>query len=161
MNKFLLMMVCAALINASAFAKNIRSTISVAADSVTIEEAKGLSTYQGNVVIQQDSLILKADTVKLFRGTDGVSKIVALGVAKKRARYEQSGEYDARNIQAMALSITLLPKKQLVRFEGNVRLTQGEDSFSGGALDYDIKNNKVIMRQSKDKNQRVQFKIKL
>jgi lipopolysaccharide export system protein LptA len=48
-----------------------------------------------------------------------------------------------------------------MHLSGNAHLVQGFDSFSGGTLDYDIKNDKVIAEQSKDGTQRVRFKIKL
>jgi lipopolysaccharide export system protein LptA len=44
---------------------------------------------------------------------------------------------------------------------GNARLVQGFDSFSGETLDYDIDNDKVIVKSSEDGIKRVKFKIVL
>ena len=45
--------------------------------------------------------------------------------------------------------------------KGDAHLVQGFDSFSGETLDYDIVNDKVIVKGSDDSTKRVKFKIKM
>jgi lipopolysaccharide export system protein LptA len=44
---------------------------------------------------------------------------------------------------------------------GNAHLVQGFDSFSGDTLNYDINNDKVVVKGSEDGTERVKFKIVL
>ena len=49
----------------------------------------------------------------------------------------------------------------MVHLEGGAYLLQGYDKFTGGTLDYDIKNDRVIAKKSEDGKERVKFKIRL
>ena len=49
----------------------------------------------------------------------------------------------------------------MVFLVGTARLVQGFDSFSGDTLDYDINNDKVIVKGNKYGTERVKFKIVL
>ena len=47
----------------------------------------------------------------------------------------------------------------MILLVGNAHLVQGFDSFSGDTLNYDINNDKVIVKGSEDGTERVKFKI--
>ncbi len=140
---------------------NAKTAIDIYANSVLIDEQKGLSIYTGDVKVTQGELVLKAEKIQLFNTQRQVTKIIANGTKNQRAYYKQGRVNKPRFIEARADNITYFIKSGLVRLNGRANLIQGFDSFSGGTLDYDIKNDKVIVKQSKDGTQRVKFKIKL
>lgn len=140
---------------------DINEPIEVRAQTVVIDENKGLSLYTGNVSVTQGSLTLSAEKIQLFSNQTEVTKVIAKGTKKNRAHYKQNQENQPRFVEAAAINIIYLIKKEFIHLQGNAHLIQGLDSFSGDTLDYDIKNDKVIAEQSKDGTQRARFKIKL
>ena len=138
-----------------------KEPINIKAYTVVIDERKGLSTYTGDARVAQGSLTLSAEKIQLFSSQKEVTKVIAKGDKNKLAHYKQNQPNQSRFIEATALNITYLIKKEFVHLEGKAHLVQGFDSFSGGTLDYDIKNDKVIAQKSKDGTERVRFKIKL
>ncbi len=135
--------------------------ITVKAKTVEIDEKKGVSFYTGQAQVVQGSLILSAERIRLYSNQREVTKVIAKGTKDRRAHYQQSQPNQPRFIEATAQNITYLIKKEMVHLKGDAHLVQGFDSFSGGTLDYDIKNDKVIAKKAKDGSQRVRFKIKL
>ncbi|MBW5290517.1 MAG: LeptA protein [Candidatus Ruthia sp. Asou_11_S2] len=161
MNKALL--ICLLILSGRAIALVIDGSkpIEVSANMVVIDERKNIGTYIGKASIAQGSLILNAEIIQLFSNQQSVIKIIAKGTHKQLAHYQQNQPNQSRFIEARALNITYLIEQELVHLKGRAHLVQGLDSFSGGTLDYDIKNDKIITSMLKDGTQRVRFKIKL
>ncbi|SMN14614.1 LptA, protein essential for LPS transport across the periplasm [uncultured Candidatus Thioglobus sp.] len=159
MNK--LFAVCLLSFNVFAMPGDKDKPINVKAYTVVIDETKNISTYTGSASVVQGSLTLSAEKIQIFSNQKEVTKVLAKGSKKHRAHYKQNQPNQARFVEATADNITYLIKTEMVHLKGNAHLVQGFDSFSGGTLDYDIKNDKVIAEKSKDGTQRVRFKIKL
>ena len=135
--------------------------IDVKAQTVVIDESSGLSVYTGNAKVSKGSLMLSAEAIQIFSAKNAVKKIIAKGNKEKLAHYKQNQSNQPRFVEARALKITYFVNKQLVRLEGDAHLVQGFDSFSGEILYYDIKQDKMIAKKSKDNSKHVKFKIKL
>lgn len=161
MNRVFLIYLYFASFNIYALPEDSRQPIQVKAYTVVIDERKGLSTYTGDAKVSQGSLTLSADKIELYSNQKEVTKVLAKGSKKKLAYYKQNQLNRSRFIEASAVKITYLIKKEFVHLRGKARLVQGFDTFSGGTLDYDIKKDKVILEKSKDNTERVKFKIKL
>lgn len=161
MNKALILLLGFLCFAAFALQNDAKQPIQIEADSVIIDELKGLSVYTGEVNIMQGSLQLSAETIKLFSKEQKITKIIAKGTNNKPAHYQQNQSNQPRFTQATAINITYLPQKEWIHLQGQAHLIQGFDSFKGATLEYDIKNDKVVVKQSKDGTQRVKFKIKL
>ncbi len=161
MSKVLLLIVCLVPEFSMALSTDRTQPIEVKAYTVVIDEKKGHSTYTGDASVVQGSLSLSGEKIQIFNNKTEVTKVIAKGTKKNRAHYQQNQSNQARFIEATAEKIVYLIKKEMMNLSGNAHLVQGFDSFSGGTLDYDIKNDKVIAEQSKDGTQRVRFKIKL
>ena len=90
-----------------------------------------------------------------------VVSMIAKGSLEKPAKYIQSQENQARFVEATATLITYDVDEGMIFLVGNAHLVQGFDSFSGDTLNYDINNDKVIVKGSEDGTERVKFKIVL
>ena len=161
MNRFFLIYLYCASFGVYALPDDAKQPIQVKAYTVVIDERKGLSTYTGDAKVSQGSLMLSADKIELYSNQKEVTKVLAIGSKNKLAYYKQNQPNRSRFIEAGAIKINYLIKKEIVQLRGKAHLIQGFDKFSGGTLDYDIKNDKVILEQSKDGKERVKFKIKL
>ena len=161
MNRVFLIYLYCASFGVYALPDDAKQPIQVKAYTVVIDEQKGLSTYTGDAKVSQGSLMLSADKIELYSNQKEVTKVLAVGSKKRLAYYKQNQPNRSRFIEAGAIKINYLIKKEIVQLRGKAHLIQGFDKFSGGTLDYDIKNDKVILEQSKDGKERVKFKIKL
>ena len=161
MNKAIIILLSYCSLSVNALPGDAKKPIEIKAYTVIIDERKGLSTYTGNAEVVQGSLTLNAEKIQLFSSQKEVIKVIAKGDKNKLAHYKQNQPNQSRFIEATALNITYLIKKEFVHLKGKAHLVQGFDSFSGGTLDYDIKNDKVIAQKSEDGTERVRFKIKL
>lgn len=137
-----------------------REPLSVSAYTVVIDERKGVSTYTGNAKVVQGSLILSAEKIQVFSSQKSVIKVVAKGTKNKRAHYQQNQTNQPRFIEATALKIVYLMQKESMHLQGKAHLVQGFDSFSGGTLDYDIKNDRVVIQSTKKRKSKGKGKSK-
>ena len=73
-------------LSAAALESDRNQPIELAADSVDIDEGKGVSIYRGDVDLRQGSIRLRADVVTVHQDKRRPSRIVARGEASARAR---------------------------------------------------------------------------
>jgi len=135
--------------------------IEIEAESVVVDESTGFNQFMGDAVVTQGSLVLSAELIEVQTSDGEVESMVAKGSQQKPAKYIQSQPNQARFIEATAVEITYDVEKGVVFLIGDARLVQGFDSFSGETLEYDIDNDKVLVKSSEDGVKRVKFKITL
>ena len=138
-----------------------KQPIEIEAQSVIVDETTGFSEFSGNAEVRQGSLLLLAELIQVQTNNDKVVSMVAKGSLEKPAKYVQSQENQSRFIEASATLITYDVNAGMIFLVGNARLVQGFDSFSGNTLNYDINNDKVVVKGSEDGTERVKFKIVL
>ena len=161
MNK--LIIVTALFFTSLAFAltEDAKQPIEIEAKSVTVDETTGFNEFSGNAEVKQGSLLLFAELIQVQTNSDGVETMIAKGTPEKPAKYIQSQENQGRFIEATATLITYNVNEGMIFLVGNAHLVQGFDSFSGDSLNYDINNDKVVVKGSEDGTERVKFKIVL
>ena len=138
-----------------------KQPIEIEAQSVVVDETTGFSEFSGNAEVRQGSLLLLAELIQVQTNNDEVVSMIAKGSLEKPAKYVQSQENQSRFIEASATLITYDVNAGMIFLVGNARLVQGFDSFSGNTLNYDINNDKVVVKGSEDGTERVKFKIVL
>ena len=146
---------------AFALPEDAKQPIEIEAKSVTVDETTGFNEFSGNAEVKQGSLLLFAELIQVQTNSDGVETMIAKGTLEKPAKYIQSQEDQARFIEATATLITYNVNEGMIFLVGNAHLVQGFDSFSGDSLNYDINNDKVVVKGSEDGTERVKFKIVL
>ena len=144
-----------------ALPEDAKQPIEIEAKSVTVDETTGFNEFSGNAEVKQGSLLLFAELIQVQTNSDGVETMIAKGTLEKPAKYIQSQENQGRFIEATATLITYNVNEGMIFLVGNAHLVQGFDSFSGDSLNYDINNDKVVVKGSEDGTERVKFKIVL
>ena len=144
-----------------ALPEDAKQPIEIEAHSVFVDDVKGFNEFSGNAEVRQGSLLLLAELIQVQINNEEVVSVIAKGSAQKPAKYSQDQENQERFIEATATLITYDVNEGMVFLVGNAHLVQGFDSFSGDTLDYDINNDKVIVKGSEDGTERVKFKIVL
>jgi len=108
--------------------------IDIVADSVDIDEARGTSTYTGNVEINQGSIRLLADKVVVEHRPGQPRKVNASGApAKFRQLPDNSKEYVTGTARQLHYQ---LDSEELV-LDGDAQLNQGKDRFNSDRIVYD------------------------
>ena len=161
MNKLLILLMAFVTSLVFALPEDAKQPIEIEAQSVVVDETTGLNMFSGNAEVRQGSLLLLAEFIQVQTDNDEVVSMIAQGSLEKPAKYVQSQENQSRFIEASATLITYDVNAGMIFLVGNARLVQGFDSFSGNTLNYDINNDKVVVKGSEDGTERVKFKIVL
>ena len=160
-NKLLILLMAFVTSLVLALPEDMKQPIEIEAQSVVVDETTGFNEFIGNAEVRQGSLLLMAELIQVQTNNEEVVSVIAKGSLEKPAKYIQSQENQARFIEATATIITYEVDKGMIFLVGNAHLIQGFDSFSGVTLNYDINNDKVIVKGSEDGTERVKFKIVL
>ena len=137
-----------ALCSAAALAlpDDAQQPVRLQADQVVDDPARGVSVLTGDVRIDQGSLRVQAETVRVFSRERRVVRIVAEGADEEPATLRQRLRPGEPFISADAARIDYAVERQRVELKGDARLEQGEREFSGEVIVYDLARGRVVAR---------------
>jgi lipopolysaccharide export system protein LptA len=126
---------CAALLTAPAHAEKADrdKPINLEADTVTLDDIHKISVYQGNVVLTQGTLMLRADRVEVTQNENGLDKVSAIGhPVAFRQKMDGRDEY----IEGYADRIDFDNATGQLELIGQARLRRGSDELRGAQISY-------------------------
>ncbi|MHB1213444.1 MAG: lipopolysaccharide transport periplasmic protein LptA [Thiobacillus sp.] len=126
---------CASLLASPAHAEKADrdKPVNLEADVVTIDDAKKVSVYQGNVILSQGTLMLRADRVQVTQNAGGLDKLVATGrPATFRQKLDGSDEF----IEGFAGRIEYDSVNSQLEMIGQAQLRRGSDELRGAQITY-------------------------
>jgi lipopolysaccharide export system protein LptA len=124
-------------------AEDQQQPITVEADRLEMNNASGISHYQGNVIMTQGSMLLRANSVTLHSSGSELQRAEANGTPVYLERTDpQSGEL----LKANAGYIEYQIPQGLLEMKGEAHLWRGQDEFSGEHIVYEL--DKRIVRAS-------------
>lgn len=130
------LILCCLLGTSSAFAlsSDIKQPVTIDADSVSFNKAKGYAVYEGNVSIEQGTLKIKAAKIEIFAPNNDIDRIVANGAPVSFQQKMDDGKFaigKANNVQYKV-------KAKQLTLSGNASLSQDKDTFSSPNIVYSI-----------------------
>ncbi len=129
---------------ALALPEDSAATMHITADSTLFNYKSGFNIYQGNVDVQQGGTRLKADKVTTQSNQQHkMEEAIAYGNAKTPADYWTVPKQGDLIFHAQANIITFYPLKSLVMLAGDVSVTQGDNSFHGATIIYNMKDQTI------------------
>lgn len=146
-----------ALFSSSLFAADTKPKLSIetqdplhiVADSSFFDYKSGVNTYEGHVQVDQGTSHLLADRVITKNNAQHkIAEAVAYGL-RGLAEYSTTPKAGDDIFHAKAKVITYYPPKASIMLEGDVTVTQGENSFQGPVIIYNIKDQTVTAPSSK------------
>lgn len=137
-------------------ASDREQSITIQADSAERDEAKGTTTYAGNVVMQQGSMRIDADKVVIYNTRSKVNKIVATG---QPARYQQKPNEAEGIVIAQARTLEYNISQETLHLIENAALQQEGTSLSGNRIDYDVRQSVVKAGSDAKQTERVRMVI--
>lgn len=140
-----------ALFSLSAFALDTdkNEPLYVNADTVSIDNKTGLSTYEGNVVVNNGSTHLTAQraTVQVDKNNQ-IEEANVYGNDTAQAHYWTLTDLKKPEMHAYADHITLFPKKHLIYLIGHAKVNQGADSYAAPRIEYNTETQHVFSAKS-------------
>lgn len=118
----------------------------ISADSTLFNYKNGFNVYKGNVKIDQGQTHLTSD--KLTTQNDDRHKLqeaIAYGTDKILAHYWTIPKAGDQAMHAKAMIIHFYPQKSHVVLQGKVSVVQGNNSFQGEYVEYNIKDQTVYV----------------
>lgn len=131
-------------------------SITIHSDMAERNEAKGTTTYAGNVVMQQGSMRIDASKVVIYNDKNKVTRIVATGTP---VRYQQKPNETDGLVVAEAKRLEYNIRKETLHLIEQASLQQEGTSIAGDRIDYDVKESVVKAGSDTNQNGRVRMVI--
>ncbi|MBT9589647.1 MAG: lipopolysaccharide transport periplasmic protein LptA [Thiobacillus sp.] len=107
--------------------------VNLEADTVTLDDIKKVSVYQGNVILSQGTLTLHADRVQVTQNTNGIDKISASG---RPAAFRQKVDGREEFIEGFSERIEFDSANSQLELIGQAQLRRGGDELRGAQISY-------------------------
>jgi lipopolysaccharide export system protein LptA len=144
----------AAASTAFALESDRQQPIELAADSVDIDEGRGVSIYRGNVDLRQGTMEVLADVVTVHQTNRRPVKIVAEGRPVKFKQQSEKGP-----VRGEALRAEYAVDSENLVLIGEAVLVQGKDSMRSDRIVYDRERAVVKAGAAAQGKQRVRISI--
>lgn len=107
--------------------------VNLEADTVTLDDIKKVSVYQGNVILSQGTLTLRADRVQVTQNANGIDKISASG---RPAAFRQKVDGREEFIEGFSERIEFDSVNSQLELIGQAQLRRGGDELRGAQISY-------------------------
>ncbi|MES9857624.1 MAG: lipopolysaccharide transport periplasmic protein LptA [Sedimenticola sp.] len=106
----------------------------IEADSVEMDDGKGVSIYKGSVVMTQGSIRFNADKVVVTQRTDKADQITATGTP---VRFQQEMDDNAGMVKGRSKRVEYEADSEILYLINDAQLTQNKDTFTSDRITYD------------------------
>lgn len=110
--------------------------INLEADQVILDDIKKISTFSGNVILSQGTMLMRADKVVVTLDKDGFSKGILYG---NPASYRQKREGMDEYIEASAERVEYDARAETLNFYGQAKIKRSLDFIEGEHISYQAK----------------------
>ncbi len=127
--------VCVALLALPAHAEKADrdKPVNLEANTVTLDDIKKISVYQGNVILSQGTLTLRADRVQVTQNASGLDKVSAVG---RPVAFRQKVDGRDEFIEGFANRIEYDSVSGQLELIGQAQLRRGSDELRGAQISY-------------------------
>lgn len=141
-----------------ALAEDRDQPISLKAARVEMDQRKGLSTYEGNVELQQGSMSISASRIVIHHKNNTVSHMEADGNPVKIRQRPTAGKEETR---AEARRVEYDLKAGTLRLTGQAHIWQEGNEFSGETILYDSQRGVVRASGSEQKGEQKKERVEV
>jgi lipopolysaccharide export system protein LptA len=107
--------------------------VNLEADTVTLDDIRKVSVYEGNVIFSQGTLMLRADRVQVTQNAEGLDKVSASG---RPVAFRQKLDGNDEFIEGFADRIEYNSVNSQLELIGQARLRRGADELRGAQISY-------------------------
>lgn len=126
--------------------------ILIKAEQVEIDRTRGFSRYQGHVRFQQGSLVIHGGMVLLYHKDGVIEKAIIHG---NPASFQQTPDKGEASIVSRANKMEYIAQSSRLFLFESAKVSQGNNSFSGEKIEYDIVKGTVVANKGVTGNNRI------
>lgn len=127
----------------SALPDDWQQEMTILSDHAELDRKAGVVIYQGNVVLTQGTMRIESERLLIIRSGNALEKAIAEGTAKQPARYQQQINPGKPLTKAHGQRIDYFAQLREITIQGNARLEQDGNLFSGERILYDMTKETV------------------
>ena len=107
--------------------------VNLEADTVTLDDIRKVSVYEGNVILTQGTILLRADRVQATQNDAGLDRVVATG---RPVAFRQKLDGQDEFIEGFADRVEYSGVTGQLELIGQARLRRGSDELRGAQISY-------------------------
>ncbi|MFY9329370.1 MAG: lipopolysaccharide transport periplasmic protein LptA [Georgfuchsia sp.] len=119
--------------------------INLEADKITVDDARKVHVFEGNVQFTQGTLVIRADKIVVTQDASGNQTGVATGGPDGLAHFKQKREGRDDLIEGEAERIVNDSKADKSELFGHAKMRSGLDEVSGEYISYDGKTENYVV----------------
>lgn len=119
--------------------------IEIKAERAELDQRAGVTTYIGNVRVNQGTMRVTADRMRMEHENRKIVRITATG---DPAHYQQQVESD--QLRARAKTIVYHTQEERVHLEGKAYVEHGDNEIAGAVIIYDIAAGRINAESGED-----------
>jgi len=131
--------------------------IVIDSNTATYDDVTAVSTYIGNVVTVQGSILVHSDKLVVYFVNGDAEKLVFTG---NKAKFKQTPSEGAKDITGEALTGEFYPKKNLLVLIDDATVWRDNGTYSSNFIEYDTKTSLVKAGEKSSDTKRVHVIIK-
>lgn len=137
---FSLLYICVSASSAMALPDDRDQPINVSADRAVKNAKKGITIYEGNVLITQGSIRVSGDKISIYDDNGTVNKMIAEG---QPAKFKQKPDINSGDMVANGRSIEYDVNQETLLLKGDALLKQDGRTTNSNKINYDMKTEIV------------------
>ena len=122
--------------------------VTIEGDLVTLDQAKSVSTLEGNVILVQGTLRLTAERIVVKEDATGAKTALAFGTSDKQIAFRQKREGATDFIEGSADRVEFDEQADTLQLFSHARLKSGANELTGEYIYYNSATEIVKMRDS-------------
>jgi lipopolysaccharide export system protein LptA len=122
--------------------------VNIEANRMTVDDRNKVHVFEGDVVLTQGTLMIKAARLVVTQGADGFQTGVATGTDKRLATFRQKREASAEYVEGEAERIEYDSRNERARLFNQAHVKSGGDEVRGHYIEYDaLSENYLVTNQ--------------
>lgn len=119
--------------------------VNLEADRVTVDDIKGIQTFEGNVQLVKGTLIIRAAKIVVIQDDSGYQRGTATGTETTLPRFRQKREGLDEYIEGEGERIEHNAKTEVTEFFNRAWVKSGLDEVRGQFISYDAKTEHYVV----------------
>ena len=119
--------------------------VNIEADRITVDEAKKIQTFEGNVQLTQGTMTIRAEKLVVSQDANGYQKGIAYAGANRLASFRQKRDGKNEYIEGEADRIEHDAKTEKTELFNKANIKSGLDEVHGQYISYDAKSENYLV----------------
>lgn len=119
--------------------------VHIEANRITVDEAKKIQIFEGNVQLSQGTMVLRAERLVVSQDADGYQRGIAYAGNGRLASFRQKREGKNEYIEGEAERIEHDSKAEKAELFNNAHIKSGLDEVHGQYISYDARSENYLV----------------